>query len=340
MRLTSPSAIALRGPRLVDADELRRLSAASPESVLAVVRFDQETSSLAPRWLEARIHNRLLLDGPVAELWPAAARVERFELSGVAGATDGASMFAAVSVPRITGDTLEAATFDAYDRLACAARDLGYPHFVRIWNFVPGINDRSTGLERYMSFCKGRSEAFAVHSGDAFPQGLPAASAVGCPGHTLIVHALAAREPGRPVENPRQVSAYRYPERYGPKSPAFARGTKAPPPWRGALFVSGTASIVGHESVFPGDPAAQARETLTNIETVLDAAGIAGAGAPLGARLDALRVYVRSEADLRTLREAVERFVGRVVPAIWLQAEICREELLVEIEATVLAPAP
>ena len=175
---------------------------------------------------------------------------------------------------------------------------------------------------------------FHEHFGDAFPDRLPAASAVGCPGDVLVVHALASREPGRHVENPRQVAAYRYPERYGPKSPSFARGTVAPSEWGGAVFVSGTASIVGHESVGPGDPVLQAQETMRNVEAVLDAAGVPGRGGALGPRLRSLRVYVRFPSQLDAIRAAVAKAAGTLVPTAWLQAEICREELLVEIEAT------
>jgi enamine deaminase RidA (YjgF/YER057c/UK114 family) len=228
---------------------------------------------------------------------------------------------------------LDAVAFDHYLRLLRGVTQAGYPHLLRVWNYVPRIHDRSSGIERYMAFCKGRSEAFAAHLGEAFPDRLSAASAVGCPGDVLVVHALASREPGRHVENPRQLAAYRYPERYGPKSPSFARGTVAPPAWGGVVFVSGTASIVGHESLFRGDPARQAAETMRNIEAVLDGAGVPG-GRPLGRRLRSLRVYVRFPAQLDAIRVAVTAASGTAVPTAWLQAEICREELLVEIEAT------
>jgi enamine deaminase RidA (YjgF/YER057c/UK114 family) len=185
-----------------------------------------------------------------------------------------------------------------------------------------------------MLFCKGRSEAFAAQYGDTFPDRLPAASAVGCPGDTLVVHLIASREPGIHVENPRQVPAFRYPERYGPKSPSFARGTVAPSGWNGALFVSGTASIVGHESVFPGDPGRQTEETMRNVEAVLDTANVPGRGGPLGPRLSSLRVYVRFPDQQEAIRAAILASTRTAVPTTWIQAEICREELLVEIEAT------
>ena len=72
---------------------------------------------------------------------------------------------------------------------------------------------------------------------------------------------------------------------------------------------------------------------MRNIEAVLDAAGVPGHGGPLGPRLDALRVYVRVPAQQAAIRSAIVARTRTVVPTTWMQAEVCREELLVEIEA-------
>lgn len=321
----------------LEIDEAARTQPASepPGSVLAAVKFGGTAAPLRPvRWVVARIPNRPLPPGPAKEVWPAVGSVTPIEIDGALAAADERSVFVAIEADTATGTAIDALTFDVYLRLLRGVTRAGYPHLLRVWNYVPHIHDRSAGIERYMVFCKGRSEAFAAQYGDSFPDRLPAASAVGCPGDTLVVHLLASREPGRHLENPRQVPAFRYPERYGPRSPSFARGTVAPSAWDGAVFVSGTASIVGHESVFPGDPARQTEETLRNVEAVLDTAGVPGRGGPLGARLDALRVYVRFPDQQNAIRDAILASTQTMVPTTWIQAEICREELLVEIEAT------
>jgi len=325
-------------PHDVDEAERAQRSTGRAGDLLAVVRFGAaRTKRPGTPWVEAAIPNLLLSPHPAEEVWPASGPVARIDVAGVAAAADDRSLFVAMESEADRTAPTEAVAFDLYRRLLRGVAQAGYPHLLRVWNYVPRIHDRSSGIERYMEFCRGRSEAFAAHLGPAFPARLPAASAVGCPGDALIVHALASRESGRHVENPRQVAAYQYPERYGPKSPSFARGTVAPPAWERTLFVSGTASIVGHESVFPGDPARQAEETMRNIEAVLDGAGVPGCGGPLGERLRSLRVYVRFPAQLDAIRTAVTAAAGTAVPTTWLQAEICREELLVEIEATAQA---
>jgi chorismate lyase/3-hydroxybenzoate synthase len=305
-----------------------------PGDVFVTVRFGGivAPSDSAPG-LVAGIPNRPLSPGPAQDVWRAVGTVAPLELEGARAVADDRSAFVAVEADVADGTSFDALTKAIYLRLLRGVTEAGYPHLLRVWNYVPRIHDISSGIERYMVFCQGRSEAFAAHYGDSFPDRLPAASAVGCPGDTLVVHLLASREPGRHIENPRQVPAFRYPERYGPKSPSFARGTVAPSSWGGALFVSGTASIVGHESAFPGDPGRQTEETMRNIEAVLDAAGVPGHGGPLGPRLDALRVYVRVPAQQAAIRSAIVARTRTVVPTTWMQAEVCREELLVEIEA-------
>jgi len=321
-------------PVYVDETERAEPAFTRHANVLAAVglRVDAQPQPAAP-WLTATIPNRPLTPFPAGEVWPAVGTVSRLTVGGAPAAADDRSLFVAFETKVGSGSGIDALACDAYRQVLRGVAQAGYPHVLRIWNYVPRIHETFSGFDRYMQFCKGRSEAFDAEFGRGFSERLPAASAVGCPGDSLVVHVLAAREPGRHIENPRQIAAYRYPERYGPKSPAFARGTVAGPAWDGTLFVSGTASIIGHESVFPGDPVRQTEETMRNIEVVLDAAGVPGRGGPIGARLGSLRVYVRFPDQLDTIRAAISAITRTAVPTAWLQAEVCRPELLVEIEA-------
>jgi chorismate lyase/3-hydroxybenzoate synthase len=213
-------------------------------------------------------------------------------------------------------DDVQHAAACVYDRLIDAARALGYPHLLRVWNHVRDINRVEHGLERYRAFCAGRHEAFAKH-GYSMRGDLPAASAVGMRGVGVASYFLASREPVVSVENPRQVSAYDYPPRYGPRSPSFSRATIG----AGLMFISGTSSVVGHETRHAGDIRAQLEETLVNLAT------IAG-----GRELLTAKVYVRDAGDTpliaARLREAMPR-----TQTMFLHADLCREDLLIEIEA-------
>ena len=135
------------------------------------------------------------------------------------------------------------------------------------------------------------------------------------------------------IENPRQTSAYRYPPKFGIHSPSFSRACVLSESAGTNLFVSGTASIVGHETIHPGDVAAQTRETVANINALLDEANRVVGSARYS--LDGLKfkVYVRQPSDFCAIERALAGSLGCSTP-VYLQADVCREDLLVEIEAT------
>ena len=140
---------------------------------------------------------------------------------------------------------LSDAVADVYRRLL-SEMQAEARHAVRMWNFVPSIQGELGAGDRYMAFNAGRFAAFSESFGLAndTPAAIPTASAVGIDGTTLWIHVLAADAPGVPLENPRQVPAYRYSRRYGLRPPCFARATK----FESTLLIGGTASIIGEDS--------------------------------------------------------------------------------------------
>ena len=207
-------------------------------------------------------------------------------------------------------------------------------HLLRTWNYLPDITGpdkagNADGMERYRRFNVGRHEAFVARLGVIKTP--PAASALGSAGGPSVIYSLFGSRPGQAVENPRQVSAYKYPAQYGPRSPTFSRATLARVDGAPVLFISGTASIVGHESVHLGDVQAQTRETLANIHAVLTTAERKNFTPDL-TRMK-LKVYLRRPADLHHVREIIAMEFPQIANTIYLNAEICRSELLIEIEA-------
>jgi chorismate lyase/3-hydroxybenzoate synthase len=208
-------------------------------------------------------------------------------------------------------------------------------HLLRVWNYFADINGMVDGSERYRQFNAGRQQAFIDVQRSAF-EGSPAACALGTHGGPLQVFFLAGRHAPLAIENPRQVSAYRYPDTYGPRAPTFSRAALAELGGNTALFISGTASIVGHASMHVGDVRRQTEESLVNVAAVRSAAEQrSGLAFPAGEMIHT--VYVRRAEDFAAVREIFERSVGADSPAareaIYLQADVCRSELLVEIEA-------
>lgn len=263
------------------------------------------------------------------EVWRSAGPVATGREGAIRYSHDGALMFGVLEWEEPDGGILHASAH-AYAALMAFWRDSDYPHLLRIWNYFDAITLGEGDSERYRQFCVGRVQGL----GDVDTRTLPAATAIGSRDgrRVLQVYWLAAREPGLPLENPRQVSAYRYPREYGPQSPTFARALLPPSP-RVPLLLSGTASIVGHASQHADSLRAQLDETLTNLDSLL---GAARERAPtLSPHLDGtsrLKVYVRDATDADAVAAQLEARLGTRVPWLMLHADVCRRELLVEIE--------
>jgi len=241
----------------------------------------------------------------------------------------------------VTDGGLRAATYRAYADLFAVLAQSESPHLLRLWNYITDINLETGGSERYREFNAGRQQAFIEAERSAF-EGSPAACALGTRTGPLRVYFLAGRRAPLAIENPRQVSAYRYPQAYGPRSPSFSRAALADVGGgRQALFISGTASIVGHETVHIGDVRRQTQESLANIAVLREIAA-QRAGASFDADRLLYTVYVRHSDDLDAVRSEFERVVGAhsraAREALYLHADICRAALLVEIEAHGFVP--
>lgn len=242
---------------------------------------------------------------------------------------------------QLEGGELEHNAWRLYRDVFATLQAQGMPHLLRLWNYLPRINAHSQGLERYRQFNIGRQRAF-IDSGAAAFEGAPAACAIGTAGGGLALHFIAGRRPPLALENPRQVPAWRYPSAYGPRAPTFSRAALAD---MGAgevgLWISGTASIVGHETVHTGDVRAQTRETVTNLRAVIATAQARTSAALALERLHCC-VYVRHAADAAAVREELDVAWGAgssaARSAVVVQADICRADLLVEVEGHLLAP--
>ncbi len=207
-------------------------------------------------------------------------------------------------------------------------------HLHRVWNYLPEINREVNGIENYQAFNTGRYEAFTGHFGPDFQQRLPAASAVGTRSGPLAVAFLAGTGPTRHYENPEQVPAVDYPPEYGQVPPAFARGTVVEGAAGTSWFLSGTASIKGHATLGSGIEE-QARLTFDNVQIMFRRMGLPEEMAA------SWKIFLRHARDLPAARTAFERaFPSFAGEAMFVQADICRSGLLLEVEATCLAPLP
>ncbi len=301
------------------------------DDTLAVFGFGDGAPALDdPRYLRVPLQP-FCADGVAPfEVWRANAGVRHGRDGAIRWSTDGALLFGAIEIQE-GDDGIEGAARRVYEALVAFTRGSSLPHLLRVWNYLDAITLGDGDAERYRAFCVGRARGL----GDFDAHALPAATAIGrCDdARTIQVYWLAARVPGTAVENPRQVSAYRYPRQYGLQSPSFARAMLPPPGSAMPLLLSGTASVVGHASQHAGELLAQLDETFANFDSLLASARRYAPTLPAafgaGTRL---KVYVRDRDDLPLVAEALVRRFGDDVPRLLLHAVICRRELAVEID--------
>jgi enamine deaminase RidA (YjgF/YER057c/UK114 family) len=293
-------------------------------------------------WMPTVNARVLSAQGAMADVWHVTGALVESGTTGIARwRTDGHWLLGAIDIDEsVEEQNLAEIAHSAYRDLFKTLDQAATPHLLRIWNYLPQINADGGGLERYRQFNTGRQVAFLEAQVAAF-EGAPAACALGTHDGPFCVRFLAGTEPPVPVENPRQVSAYRYPSAYGPRAPTFSRAALVRlSGHHTALLISGTASIVGHASVHPGDVVAQTRETLTNLRAVIDAAHQRTSARFALADMDCT-IYVRHAADLPLIRQVFDAAVGpgshALRSAVALEGDICRSDLLVEIEGHCVA---
>jgi len=310
-------------------DQFERFRLPGKAHLLGAVAFGERPEIEPPDCPFAWIDIPALDRECVVEAWTSGQPVVREDWAGVETTRNEDVLFGCIRVDAETD--VNESTCRAYCSIFDAIDRIGYIHLVRVWHYLPRINAAADGLERYRSFNVGRHDAF-LSRGRTFKQHAPAACALGSRSGPLTIYFLAAREPGRPVANPRQWAPYRYPVSYGPRGPVFSRGMVAQSGGESWLFVSGTASIVGHETLHAGDANAQAGETMRNLLAVAAEAHASSPGAFDTAAIK-VKAYVRHRRHLPELRQHLAQAFGHELAAIYLEADVCRADLELEVEA-------
>ena len=239
---------------------------------------------------------------------------------------------------------------DALDAFAQIRRLLGsvsipFDQVIRTWLYLGGIVEGDGPRQRYRELNRARDDfyreiPFRRFAGARPQTGYPASTGIGIEGRGIMMSGIALatdREDviARPLENPRQTAAYNYALRYSAQSPKFSRAMALSCGSDAIIFISGTASITDSASRHEEDAVAQVHQTLDNIAALLGEDNLSNHGLPgLGTTLDGLtaaRVYIKRPADYAGVRAVCERRLGEL-PTVYAVANVCRPELLVEIE--------
>jgi chorismate lyase / 3-hydroxybenzoate synthase len=282
----------------------------------------------------------------VCELWLSNRQLIHGEAGAIHYQYDGEILFGVISFSEsefeatLDKTPLQQATEVAYSEIFALIESLQYPHLFRFWNYIADINVVSDEMERYWQFNIGRHDAFVAAKQEVIGS-VPAACALGFNGNhqaTLTIAFMAGRVKPIAIENPRQISAYEYPKQYGPISPTFSRAVLINLKQSEILLISGTASIVGHATQHESDVTVQTRETMVNFAAILEEANRYTRQVKFSVSDLHYRVYVRHPEHLTLVQAEMTRFLGQLPNAIYLQADICRQDLLLEIEATIESP--
>ena len=128
------------------------------------------------------------------------------------------------------------------------------------------------------------------------------------------------------MTNARQKDAFRY-------GKAFSRGAWIQSPGSNLFHISGTAAIDEEgQSLFIDDPAAQIHRTLDNIEALMEPSGIGMDQICSGT------VFIKRPQDVEIyLKIAQERNLN-ILPIVSVIADVCRPELLFEMDAIAGSP--
>ena len=244
-------------------------------------------------------------------------------------------------------------SFDAFSRMRAEVEGNGFlfPQVFRTWLYQGHIVLEEGDTQRYKELNRARSDFFygTRFLEDRLPKGVefgsvyPASTGIGADDVDVAMACVALKTERNdvvfaPLENPNQTPAFDYSDFYSPKSPKFSRAMVLSFNDRASVFVSGTASIVDQKTVYVGDVVGQTNQTLANIEaliagTNLSRYGVQGFDATLS-DMTVARVYIKNREDYATVRSICEKRLENV-PVVYAYADVCRDDLLVEIEGVV-----
>jgi enamine deaminase RidA (YjgF/YER057c/UK114 family) len=245
-----------------------------------------------------------------------------------------------------------ARSLDAFQHLGHQLEQNGFQtgQIVRIWIYQGHLVLPEGKTQRYKELNRARTDVFkgVEFLKDFLPLGslggiYPASTGIGADDVDVVIGAIAVSTCRKdfiavPLENPNQTSAFDYGAVYSPQSPKFSRAMAITAGDSCLVFISGTASITESESRFPENPEKQTEQTLDNIAALIDGKnlerhGISGFVSDLS-HLKSARVYVKRPNELAVIKKVCGQRLGNI-PILYTIADVCRPELLVEIEGFV-----
>ncbi len=231
--------------------------------------------------------------------------------------------------------------FRAIDDLLSTS-DFTTGDIIRQWNYIQDIIRLDGSNQNYQDFNDVRSKFY----GNAFQKsGYPSATGIGMNEGGVIIEFIAMQSDvavSKAVDNPAQIAAHSYSKDVlvgnscNKTTPKFERARILQCYNRQMMFISGTASISGERTIGIDDPEEQTKVTISNIKKlyspeVLNKKHIQ-TKRPV---FNHCRVYIKNENDFNIIKKTC-RHLFDDIPMVFIKANICRDQLLVEIEGEVI----
>ncbi|MCK5813080.1 MAG: hypothetical protein KAH03_02435 [Cocleimonas sp.] len=306
---------------------------ATDKNVLAAIRFASIASAEDTEKPLFSVGLPNLALSNIVEVWYSDTPVKTTIIDGIQLAWNDDIIFGHMLLDETQYEGTASATKDAYRLILNTIQALSYPSLLRIWNYLSAINENQQGLRHYQAFSQGRQKILD----DVVDLGYvpPASTVIGTACAGLQVYFIAAKKSGIQLKNPRQADDFLYPRHYGPVRPAFSRAIVKQ--WKNSthLYISGTASIIGHQKHHSGQVQLQVNEVLNNIEALLQyGADKLSLSINKLTDLTYLKVYLCDLFMLSVTEELlIRRYGHHLPPVIFLRGDVCHSDLLVEIEA-------
>jgi hypothetical protein len=225
--------------------------------------------------------------------------------------------------------------------------ELHFESIVRQWNYVGEIlnfgNISDGNMQHYQMFNEVRNTFYSRYRNCT---NFPAATGIGMNYSNVGIDCYAIGKNKAleiiPIRNPKQQDSYHYGQEVlvgasiKPKQPPqFERAILLNSKTSSRLIISGTASIIGQNTIGIGDIELQTKVTIENIDILTSRSNLERQCPNLAEYPDKysyLRVYVKNRNDISIVKNICANHYGNI-PMNFVQADICRDNLLVEIEA-------
>lgn len=232
--------------------------------------------------------------------------------------------------------------FDKLDNIL-STHGFSVDDIVRQWNYIGSIVSYRDGKQNYQEFNDARTN---YYSKGAWCNGYPAATGIGASGEGIIVGGIAFKKADStvkgiyPIDNPLQVAAHVYSKSVlidddlnaMKSTPKFERAKLIESSRGACCFVSGTAAIRGEESKDTSSARLQTIKTIENIEYLVSKENLVRFGCkPYDLKYVKLHVFIKNAEDYEEVKRVVEEHYPQM-PVVYTIADVCRSELLVEIE--------